>query len=78
MAFAGEALAAQDDALIRLFDGSVAVGFDLLCDSLSRANGETNIDLTRMAGSGARLRNDPETRSGLEPPAGAPPYVNPF
>jgi heat shock protein HslJ len=52
MACPGEALAAQDDALIALFDGSVSVGLDPVRDILSLADGETSIKLARMAGRG--------------------------
>jgi hypothetical protein len=78
MACPGDALAAQDDALISLFDGSLSVGFDPLRDILNLSNGETTVELSRAAVSGARLPDFPDTHAGLEPPAGEPAYVNAF
>jgi heat shock protein HslJ len=75
MACPGDSLAAQDDAIIALFDGSVSVGFDPLRDALSLSNGQTILDLKRETSSTLIL---PETHSGLDRPAGDPTYLNPF
>jgi hypothetical protein len=78
MACPGDALTEQDDAMTALFGGSISVGFDPVRDILSLTNGGTTIELTRVAETGLRLPDLAEPHAGLEPPAGDPPYLNPF
>jgi len=75
MACPGEALAAQEDAIVALLNGTIAVTFDPFGDALSLANGEMTLTLVRAA---ALQYSHPKTHAGLEPPAGEPPYLSAF
>lgn len=74
MACPDDDLARQDNAIVALFDGTIAVTFDPLSGMLTLAGGETTIGLVRGLPAGLPL---PPTHAGLEPPGGEPPYVNP-
>lgn len=75
MACPGDVLAAQDDAIIALFAGRVAVMFDPLRDSLTLSQEQATIELLRAS---EPERSFPETHAGLQRPAGTPPYMSAF
>ena len=78
MACPGDAMTAQDDTIIAVFSGRIAVSFDPLFDVLRLSNGETDLDLKIIAETVTRLPVVPETHAGLAHPSGDPPYLNPF
>ena len=75
MACDGDALTAQDDAIIALFTGRVSVAFDPLRSILRLSNDETAIELTQILNFGPSI---PDTHGGLERPIGAPHYLSVF
>lgn len=78
MACPGDAMTLQDDTIIALFAGRIAVTFDPLRDVLRLTNGDTTLELARVPETGSSLPELPETHAGLGRPAGEPPYLNPF
>ncbi len=78
MACPGGAMTAQDDTIIALFSGRISVAFDPTLDVLVLTTGETVLELTPAAATDAGPFDGPRPHAGLEPPAGTPPYLNPF
>ncbi|MEW9922295.1 META domain-containing protein [Marimonas sp. MJW-29] len=78
MACPGNRLAAQEDGFGDLLGGRMSVAFNPISDVLTLSNGETTVELVRRTGWGAGLPELPETHAGVGPPAGSPPYLNPF
>lgn len=78
MACPGDALTFQDDAIVGVFGGRVAVAFDPLSGILGLSNGDMSLELVPLADEDPMFSEVPATHAGMEPPAGDPPYLNPF
>lgn len=78
MACPGEALSRQEDRIIALFEGRIAVAFDPLRDALRLGSGDIVLDLRRRPDPDMTLPDLPKTHAGLERPSGEPPYLSPF
>ncbi len=77
MACPGEALTAQENAIIGAFEGTLSVSLDLFTDQVALSSNTVTLVLARLESS-ASEDDGPQVHLGRNRPAGDPPYMNPY
>ena len=78
MSCPGEALTAQEDAIVALFEGRIGVAYDPFSGALTLSRDGTEIALAAMPVMPSIFEDVPEPHLGRDVPAGDPPYLSGF